>query len=51
MKFRAIALLMLAEVAAMSLWFVSAAVLPDMLRETALSPLRQANGSRKSSDG
>ena len=42
MKFRAIALLMLAEVAAMSLWFVSAAVLPDMLRETALSPLRQA---------
>jgi len=42
MKFRAIALLMLAEVAAMSLWFVSAAVLPDMLRETALSSLRQA---------
>ena len=42
MKFRAIALLMLAEVAAMSLWFVSAAVLPDMLRESALSPLRQA---------
>ena len=42
MKFRAIALLMLAEVAAMSLWFVSAAVLPDMLREAAVSPLRQA---------
>jgi MFS family permease len=42
MKFRSLALLMLAEIAAMSLWFVSAAVLPDMLRETALSPLRQA---------
>ena len=42
MKFRSIALLMLAEVAAMSLWFVSAAVLPDMLREAALSPVRQA---------
>jgi MFS family permease len=26
----------------MSLWFVSAAILPDMLRETALSPFRQA---------
>jgi MFS family permease len=42
MKFRSIALLMLAEVAAMSLWFISAAVLPDMLREAALSPVRQA---------
>ena len=42
MKFRSIALLMLAEVAAMSLWFVSAAVLPDMLREVALSHARQA---------
>ncbi len=42
MKFRSLALLMLAEVAAMSLWFVSAAVLPDMLREVALSHARQA---------
>jgi MFS family permease len=42
MKFRSIAVLMLAEVAAMSLWFVSAAVLPDMLRETALSHARHA---------
>jgi MFS family permease len=33
---------MLAEVAAMSLWFVSAAVLPDMLREAALLPAQQA---------
>lgn len=42
MKFRSISLLLLAEVAAMSLWFVSAAILPDMLREVALSPFRQA---------
>jgi len=42
MKFRSLALLFAAEVAAMSLWFVSAAVLPDMLHERALSPLRQA---------
>ena len=42
MKTRSLVLLLLAEVAAMSLWFVSAAVLPDMLRETALSPFRQA---------
>lgn len=42
MKFRSVALLLLAEVAAMSLWFVSAAILPDMLREAALSPFRQA---------
>jgi len=42
MKFRSLALLVLAEVAAMSLWFVSAAVLPDMLREVAMTPFRQA---------
>ncbi|QEX18659.1 MFS transporter [Hypericibacter terrae] len=41
-KFRSVSLLLIAEVAAMSLWFVSAAVLPDMLREAALSPFRQA---------
>ena len=41
-KFRSISLLLIAEVAAMSLWFVSAAVLPDMLREAALSSFRQA---------
>lgn len=35
-------LLLIVEVAAMSLWFVSAAVLPDMAREAALSPFRQA---------
>ncbi|MHA1525053.1 MAG: MFS transporter [Alphaproteobacteria bacterium] len=42
MKFRSISLLLLAEVAAMSLWFVSAAILPDMVREVQLSPFRQA---------
>jgi len=42
MKFRSLALLVLAEIAAMSLWFVSAAVLPDMLREATVTPFRQA---------
>lgn len=42
MKFRSISLLLLAEVAVMSLWFVSAAILPQMLREVDLSPFRQA---------
>lgn len=41
-KFRSITLLLIAEVAALSLWFVSAAVLPEMLRETAMSPFQQA---------
>ena len=41
-KFWSVSLLLIAEVAAMSLWFVSAAVLPDMTREVALSPFRQA---------
>jgi len=42
MKFRSLTLLLLTEVATMALWFVSAAILPDMLREVALSPIRQA---------
>jgi hypothetical protein len=42
MKSYSIALLLIAEVAAMSLWFVSAAVLPDMMRETSISEFRQA---------
>jgi MFS family permease len=42
MKGRSIALLLVAELAAMSLWFVSAAILPEMLREAAMSPVRQA---------
>jgi MFS family permease len=42
MKFRSLALLTLAEVAALSLWFVSAAVLPDMLHEVRISHARAA---------
>jgi MFS family permease len=42
MKLRSLALLVVAEVAGMSLWFISAAVLPDMLREAAVTPFRQA---------
>ena len=42
MKARSLTLLVLAEVMAMSLWFISAAILPDMLKEVALSPVRQA---------
>ena len=34
---RSVTLLIVAEIAAMSLWFVSAAILPDMSRETNLS--------------
>ena len=41
-KFWSIVLLLVAQVAAMSLWFVSAAVLPDMLREFEMSAFRQA---------
>lgn len=41
-KFRSIGLLVLAEIAVMSLWFMSSAVLPDMLREVELSAFRQA---------
>ncbi|MTI44542.1 sugar phosphate permease [Roseibium hamelinense] len=33
---------MLAEIAGMSLWFMSAAILPDMLAETPISEFRQA---------
>ena len=42
MKLRSIAILMIAEVAALSLWFVSAAILPDMLRDAEISAFRQA---------
>jgi MFS family permease len=41
-KTRALALLILAEVAAMCLWFVSAAVVADMAREAAIPPAAQA---------
>lgn len=41
-KTRSILLLLVAEFAAMSLWFVSAAILADMTREAAIEPWRQA---------
>ncbi len=42
MKIRSLALLMVAEVLAMSLWFVSAAILPEMAAEFDISEFRQA---------
>jgi ribose/xylose/arabinose/galactoside ABC-type transport system permease subunit len=42
MKTRSVILLLAAEVAAMSLWFVSSAILPEMLHEAELTPFRQA---------
>lgn len=42
MKRRSLAILLGAEVAAMALWFVSAAVLPSMAREGAISDAAQA---------
>ena len=41
-KRRTLFLLLLAQVSALSLWFVSSAILPDMLREAAVTPFRQA---------
>jgi MFS family permease len=41
-KLFSISLLLLAEMAGMSLWFASAAVLPDMAREGAIPAVRQA---------
>lgn len=39
---RSIALLVVVQIAAMSLWFVSAAILPEMTAEAGLSPARAA---------
>ena len=41
-KATALTLLATAVIAALSLWFVSAAVLPEMLAEQAITPMRQA---------
>jgi MFS family permease len=41
-KLISITLLVLAEIAGMSLWFASAAILPDMVRESGIDPVRQA---------
>ncbi|MGD9806746.1 MAG: MFS transporter [Hyphomicrobiaceae bacterium] len=42
MKLRSITVLLVCELAAMSLWFVSAATLPEMVREAGISSFRQA---------
>jgi MFS family permease len=42
MKTRSLTLLLLGEVLVMSLWFVSAAILPEMMAESGISKLRQA---------
>ncbi|MEM7303123.1 MAG: MFS transporter [Pseudomonadota bacterium] len=42
MKFRSISLLLIAEVAPLTLWFVSSAILPDMLYEYDISAFAQA---------
>jgi MFS family permease len=41
-KSTSITLLVLAEIAGMSLWFASAAILPDMVRESGIDAARQA---------
>lgn len=41
-KWRSLSLLMIAEVAGMGLWFMSAAILPDLTREFDISDTRQA---------
>lgn len=41
-KWRSLSLLLIAQVSGMGLWFITAAVLPDLVAEAALSPFRQA---------
>ena len=41
-KYRSLFFLMLAEIAGMSLWFMSAAILPDMVADYPISDFRQA---------
>ncbi|MEP2705644.1 MAG: MFS transporter [Roseibium sp.] len=41
-KWRSLGILMIAEIAGMSLWFMSAAILPDLTREFEISEFRQA---------
>jgi len=41
-KFKSIFILLLSQVSALGLWFISSAILPDMLRENDISELRQA---------
>lgn len=42
MKLKSLLLLYLAQIAALSLWFISSAVLPDMLKEADVTTMRQA---------
>ncbi len=42
MKVRSVCFLLLAEVAAMSLWFVSAAIVPEMTKSAPISPFQEA---------
>lgn len=42
MKWRSISILLVAELAGMSLWFVSAAILSDIVREVPIEPTAQA---------
>ncbi|WP_428672893.1 MFS transporter [Roseibium sp.] len=41
-KWPSLGLLLVAEIAGMSLWFMSAAILPDLVREFGISPFSQA---------
>jgi len=41
-KWRSLTFLLIAQVAGMGLWFITAAVLPELIREASLSPFRQA---------
>lgn len=41
-KFRSIAILVISQTAALGLWFISSAILPDMLREAPISEFRQS---------
>lgn len=41
-KFQSITVLVVAEILTLSLWFISAAVLPEMVAESQMSPVRQA---------
>ena len=41
-KTRSVAILVIAELAGMSLWFATAAILPDIIRESAIDTVRQA---------
>ena len=41
-KAKSVTILVLAQVAALSLWFVSSAILPEMIKETVISSERQA---------